>query len=199
MKNLKTFNEHSNQEDNIISEGIINKILHTILTPISLLITNLLNPRFILKNLEDNSLNYYNNIDGLLAILDKIKDGDDLTDVELSKIDKNIKRLVKVKEKYPTYEDYKNNIKKRMYLINFRNKEFLKRRIEEFEPTEWTIEELSDRIKKFYKNVDVHKYNDDDGDGGRRRHMSEFQKRLIDQSRSVNAPIYNSDRSIDID
>jgi len=154
MEHLKNFEKF----DNSLNEGVkteMAKILvkNILLLPLNILafgIIQFLPPNIMLEQIQNN-LNVYYNIDKILEILKLALNDEDITDSQKSKVKYNIYNLEKVKRKYPTLEDYKKLAKKRSYIVNIRNIEYLKNQIDKYQPHDMSLFELIKIIKKISK------------------------------------------------
>lgn len=165
MKYIKSYEQHSFSKVNesIIPGGDKRPWLKAIknlpflpLTTLAIVTINLLNPRLITKGTIDKYLPIYNNIDQIKEIINNMIDEKskyDLTDSEIRKAKKILSELEIVKKKYPTLEDYKEKLKKVMPIFNIRNISYLKRKIDEYEPSKMTSDELENLIKKISKKA----------------------------------------------
>ena len=165
MKYIKSYEQHSSSKE--VNESIIaggnkkswlNAIEGLIFLPLTTLATiaaNLSSPRIITKIAVDKYLPIYNNINKIIEIVKNMieKSEYDLTDSEIRKAKKILGELELVKKKYPTLEDYKKFIKKVVPIFNIRNASYLKRKIDEYEPSKLSTDELENVIKKISKEV----------------------------------------------
>jgi hypothetical protein len=155
MKHLKTFESYSNDE--MVNEEFIGGLLKTILSiPISFLAILALQfapGRLISDAMKKNLLDVYSNIDRIIAILERLSNNIDITDVDKNKINKRIKELKKVKERYPTLDDYKKTVIRKATILNFKNRNYLKNQVLNYQPRTLNDSELVDLIKKVYKQA----------------------------------------------
>lgn len=155
MKHLKTFESYSNDE--MVNEEFIGGLLKTILSiPISflaILALQFASGRLISDAMKKDLLDVYSNIDRIIAILERLSNNIDITDVDKNQINKRIKELKKVKEKYPTLDDYKKTVIRKATILNFKNRNYLKNQVLNYQPRTLNDSELVDLIKKVYKQA----------------------------------------------
>jgi hypothetical protein len=149
MKHLNNYEEFN---ESLLPGGAskMEKILNIPLIPFNLLIFGLsqfLNGRFVNEILFENWLDIYTNIDVVRKEIDKLKN-EDLTDSEQRKADKILKEIERCEKKYPTLEDFKKHLMKLVPLVNFKNKDFLKKKIETYESNELSYDKLYKILKK---------------------------------------------------
>ena len=92
--------------------------------------------KLISDAVKKDLLDLYHNIDRVIAILERLSNNIDITDVDKKKINKRIKELKKVKEKYPTLDDYKKVATKKATILNLKNRNYLKNQILNYQPFE---------------------------------------------------------------
>jgi hypothetical protein len=155
MKHLKTFESYSNDE--MVNEEFVGNLLKTILSiPISflaILALQFVPGRMMNEVMKNNLLNLYSNIDRIISILERLSNSIDVTDVEKRKINDKIKELKKVKEKYPTLDDYKKFVIKKATILNLKNRKYLRNQILNYQPRILSEDGLVDLIKKTYKHA----------------------------------------------
>ena len=160
MKHIETFESFSTKEVEKIDEGLIknilmfpiNLIIGVPLAAIILITTQFLNPRHLKGALVDSYIDIYDNIDILIDTLENIHfNKADITDVESRKILKRLNELKKVKQKWPTLDDYKKNLSKYLPYLNIKNRGYLKDQIMKYEPKKLTAEQVLKEIQKVYK------------------------------------------------
>jgi len=157
MKHLKTFESYSYNESETVNEEFIGSILKKILSIpkgiLGLVILQFVNGRTVFKAVESGILDVYSNIDVLIDTLESLSNNEDITDVEKRKINNRLKELSKVKKKYPTLEDYKTQLKKKTPLMNMKNRNYLKSKIDSYVPRDMSVYEILDSLTKIYKDI----------------------------------------------
>jgi len=76
-----------------------------------------------------------------------------ITDAKKGKIEYNIKVIKKMLRKYPTLNDYKEHIKKQVFMLDIRNMNYQKNQIDAYQPRELGYRALSEKIWKICKNI----------------------------------------------
>jgi len=209
MKNIQSFENFDKEQTNENlgipgSKKLIGGVIKSLITlPLSLLvfgITQLINPRTLNKELSENYLDIYNNLDVIKDGVEKMIEKGDLTDTELRKAKRTLKQIDRVLEKYPTLEEYKNKLKKVIPMWNIKNQDFLKRKIDEYEPTEnIDIKKVEKILKKINKQESTRvAYSATSG----KNTKSGFQERLekiakdIRGKRSFKPEDYNESKNV---
>jgi len=155
MKNIKTFESFSEGEEiNESLGGIIKSVITFPFTVIALLGMQFVNGRTISKVIRERLLDIYANIDTLIATLENILRKTDITDVEKRKVLSKLKDLKKVKEKYPTLQSYKQEVSKKVIFYNFKNRDYLRNQIWEYEPRQMSAMQVAAELTKVYKLIE---------------------------------------------
>jgi hypothetical protein len=150
MKNIKTFESF---QDDKVNEGLGTILKSILLFPVSLIAAigmQFVDGRIISRTIKERLLNIYANIDTLISTLENLLTLSDVTDTEKRKILTRLKELKKVKEKYPTFEVYKAKLSKHVPLYNFKNREYLRNQIWEYEPIQMNASEVVSELRKVY-------------------------------------------------
>lgn len=184
MKHIKTFKDYKKIDESIIPGGdsVWSDIKVLPLLPLALLgigIINLFNPRHV-EALSEKYLDIYNNLDDISNNINTMINSGNLTDTETRKAKRILKQIERIKKRYPTLEDYKNNLKKTTPIYNIRNSNFLKRKIDEYNPTtHMSRSELEKILKKINKNeaeqISWRQYDDYDFDEDNDENMEELE------------------------
>ena len=179
MRHLKTFESYSYSNDESINEEFIGGLLKSILSiqvaVLTVLGVQFLSGRLIYAAVKNDLLDVYSNIDVLIDLLERLSLRRDITDVEMKKINKRLKELKKIKDKYPTLDDYKKRVYKTALLLNIKNKNYLKNQIMDYEPRVLSAHEVLEKLRKIYKEANA---SDVGGYGNRGR--NDLQDRLND-------------------
>lgn len=153
MKHIKTFESYSADEK--VNEEFIGKLIKAIiglpLAALSFIVVQFLDARKFADQSLPQLLDIYANLDVLIDTLENIHFNKDVTDVEQKDILDKLNMLKNVKKKYPTIEEYKKVIGKRLGYFNLRNRKYIKNRVMEYEPKKMTADEVIRYIKKVYK------------------------------------------------
>lgn len=75
------------------------------------------------------------------------------TDSSKEKIEYSIKKLEKIKTKYPTLEEYKTKMKKNALFYNIRNINYLRNQIDIYKPHDLSLYELMPQLWKISKDI----------------------------------------------
>jgi hypothetical protein len=155
MKHIKTFESHSTEliNEELDVKKLLKEILIFPLVPLFLVITNLMNPRTLLKGHLPIFFDIYQNSDVLIDTLENIYFNGDVTDVEKKKVMKRINALKKIKNKYPTLEIYKQKSLKTLKILNIRNKSYIEEEVMKYQPKQMRASEVLKEIQKVYKLV----------------------------------------------
>jgi hypothetical protein len=122
--------------------------------PVIVPIANFANPRLILSSIETN-LNLYHSLPTLRQALQNLLNDhqNELTDIETEDIEYKIDKINKELIKYPTIDAYKVAAKKAAKIANYRNRNFLYNRIDNYQPIILDIYDAVKEIKKINKNI----------------------------------------------
>lgn len=157
MKHLKTFESYAYNETEKVNEEFIGSILKKILSIpkgiLGLVILQFVNGRTVFKAVESGILDVYSNIDVLIDTLESLSNNEDITDVEKRKINNRLRELSKIKKKYPTLEDYKTQLRKKAPLMNMKNRNYIKSKIDSYVPRDMSVYEILDSLTKIYKDI----------------------------------------------
>lgn len=177
MKNIKTFESFSEGEEvNESIGGIVKSILSFPVTILALLTMQFFGGRTISKVIKERLLDIYANIDTLITTLENISRKRDITDVERRKVISKLKDLKKVKEKYPTLQIYKQEVSKKAPLYNFKNRDYLRTQIWDYEPRQMSAMQVVTELTKVYALIER---RDVTGEVAAREPIrTEFQDRL---------------------
>ena len=162
MKYIKKYEDYEYNHYEQLNEGLIKSIL---LFPFNLLGSILgltflqFAPRVLKKQIFENVLDVYSNIETLKLTLNKLLNEGDVTDTERKKIEKHIKYLDKIKRKYPSLSEYKIYCSKNFPWLNIKNRNYIKNAIMTYEPKEMTITEIAEKIRKIYKDFYINNSN----------------------------------------
>lgn len=155
MKNIKTFESFSEGEEVNESLGeIVKSILSFPTNVLALLTMQFFGGRTISKVIKERLLDIYANIDTLVTTLENILRKRDITDVERRKVISKLKDLKKVKEKYPTLQIYKQNLSKKAPLLNFKNRDYLRTQIWDYEPRQMSAIQVVAELRKVYDLIE---------------------------------------------
>ena len=155
MKNIKKFESFTQVEEvNESLGGIVKSILSIPVTILAVLTAQLVDGRTISKVIKERLLNIYANIDTLITTLENILRKRDITDVERKKVISKLKELKKVKEKYPTLQIYKQFLNKKVPLYNFKNRDYLRTQIWDYEPRQMSALQIVAELTKVYKFIE---------------------------------------------
>jgi len=148
MKHLKKFEQY---EETPVNEGIFKSIKIGFLGTLALIVSQFLDPRAILTKFEE-LLDLFNSSDLILEVLLDARNNSDLTDVEMSKISEGVKELEKMRAKHKNIDSYKAAIGKIAKLSNLKNRNFMGRKIAEYQPKKLTRVALVEFVRKYKKD-----------------------------------------------
>ena len=184
MKHLKTFESYSNNDAEMVNEEFIGGLLKTILSiPIGIIvfaISQFVSGKTISDILKKNLLDVYYNIDRLISILERLSNNTNITDVDKKKINKRIKELKKVKRKYPTLDDYKKKAIRTGSLYNFKNRNYLKNQVMDYQPRVLDDYQIVELLKKIYSDITRSDVRGDDQQGGLQDRLNNMLNNLDD-------------------
>lgn len=155
MKHLKNFENFDKIDENLGIPGGASKLKSILTLPITLPLlaitlplTNMVNGRTIFK-LFSNYLDVYNNLSDLQFYLGNIEKAN-LTDTEKRKAKKLLNEIERIQKRYPTIDDYKKHLTKLSKKMNYKNKDFLAKTIEEYKPADkLSLEKLGKILNDF--------------------------------------------------
>jgi hypothetical protein len=156
MKYVKTFESYFSNNEEIINEEFIGKVIKSILSiPLSIIaftVTQFIDPRKIKENVLPNLLNIYVNLDVLIDTLENIHfNKNDITSKESKDIIEKINAFKRIKSKFPTLEMYKKAIGKSIGFFNIRNRKYLANQAMEYTPIKMNVDQILNEIRKVYK------------------------------------------------
>ena len=155
MKHLKSYENFDKIDEKLGIPGGTSKLKSILTLPITLPLlaitlplTNMVNGRSIFK-LFSNYLDVYNNLDKIVKQIGDIEKAN-LTDTEKRKAKKLLDEIERIQKRYPTIDDYKRYLTKISKKINYKNKDFLAKNIEEYKPVDkLSLEKLGKILNDF--------------------------------------------------
>ena len=193
MKYLQTYENHNKEiNENLGIPGakkltigtVAKRLLYLPITIIGVSIHQLFNGRTINFFISEKCLEIYSNLDLIKETIENMINERDLTDIEIKKSKKTLEQIDRLLKKYPSLEDYKKFLKRVVPIVNLKNKSYLKRKIDEFEPSNLSASALEKIIKSISKEI----AKDFNGEQTIKTHFNEkgenpkstFQKRMED-------------------
>ncbi len=156
MKHLKSYENFDKIDEKLGIPGGTSKLKSILTLPITLpflaitlpLTNMMVNGRTIFKTIS-NYLDVYNNLDKIVNQIGDIEKAN-LTDTEKRRAKKLLNEIERIQKRYPTIDDYKRYLTKISKKINYKNKDFLAKNIEEYKPVDkLSLEKLGKIINDF--------------------------------------------------
>jgi len=161
MEYIKTFENFEQVDESLLPGGgkntlgsVVSTLLKLPLIVITIGLSNLSSPRNIDKITSQKYLTGYSNLDKIKKAVETLLK-DDLTGAEIKKANKTLDEIERIMKKYPTLEDYKTMLKKYIPILNIKEKEFIKRKIDEYKHKDISFDELHNLIKHINKEKSV--------------------------------------------
>ena len=156
MKHLKSYENFDKIDEKLGIPGGTSKLKSILTLPITLpflaitlpLTNMMVNGRTIFKTIS-NYLDVYNNLDKIVKQIGDIEKAN-LTDTEKRKAEKLLDEIERIQKRFPTIDDYKKYITKISKKMNYKNKDFLAKNIEEYKPVDkLSLEKLGKILNDF--------------------------------------------------